>query len=84
MNCCAFYTKFLFIACLFLNFSAGAQSDCNCQLYQDLLSAGKPKQEIYNQVVKQNTSFCKAKAAELIAEIFLLKIRKLDACFPKY
>ena len=79
MNCCTFYTKFLFIACLFFNFSAGAQSDCNCQLYQDLLSAGKPKQEIYNQVVKQNTSFCQAKAAELIAEIFLLKIDQLDS-----
>lgn len=75
----AFYIKPLFIAFFFLNFSAGAQSDCNCQLYLDLMATGKPKQEVYSQVVKQNTSICQAKAAELIAEISMLKIDNLDS-----
>jgi two-component sensor histidine kinase len=79
MTWSAFYIKSLFIVFFFLNISAGAQSNCNCQLYLDLLAAGKPKLEIYSQVVKQNTPICQAKAAELIAEISMLNIDNLDS-----
>lgn len=75
----AFYTKCLIIAFLFMNFRLDAQTDCKCQLYQELVTTGKSKSEIFNQVVKDNSKICQAKAVELTAEISMQKIDNLDS-----
>jgi two-component sensor histidine kinase len=60
-------------------YSANAQSDCKCSVYEDLLKAGKSKTEIYNQVVKEKSKICQAKAAELSGDIARLEISNLDS-----
>ena len=73
------YVKAIFIALVSITSTAHAQSDCKCTVYEDLVKAEKSKLEIYTQVVKEKSKICKAKAAELIGEISMLKIDNLDS-----
>ncbi|MBL0146904.1 MAG: histidine kinase [Chitinophagaceae bacterium] len=75
----ALYVKAVFIALVLITSTAYSQSNCKCNVYDDLLKAGKPKAEIYTEVVKDKTKICQAKAVELSAEIAMLKIDNLDS-----
>ncbi len=75
----ALFVKAIFIALLFITNTVNAQSDCKCKVYDDLAEAGKSKVEIYNQVIKEKSKICQAKAAELSGEISMLNIENLDS-----
>jgi tetratricopeptide (TPR) repeat protein/two-component sensor histidine kinase len=75
----ALKVKAVFTVFVLISTAAFAQSDCKCKLYDDLSEAGKSKQEIYTQVKNEKSKICQAKAAELIAEISMLKIDNLDS-----
>lgn len=75
----ALFVKAIFIALLFIAYTVNAQSDCKCKVYEDLAKAEKSKLEIYTEVVKDKSKMCQAKAAELIADIAMLKINNLDS-----
>ncbi|MGF2413228.1 MAG: hypothetical protein ACQUYJ_12930, partial [Ferruginibacter sp.] len=75
----ALYLKAIVIALVLTTSAAYAQTDCKCNIYEDLSAAGKSKSEIYTQVVKEKSKICQAKAAELIGEISMLQIDNLDS-----
>ncbi len=68
---------FLFLSSC-IHYTATAQSDCKCNVYEDLLKAEKSKLEIYTQVVKEKSKICQSKAAELNGEIFIFEKNNLD------
>jgi two-component sensor histidine kinase len=73
------HVKAIFVALVFMTATAKAQRDCKCNVYEELLLAGKPKGEIYNQVVKEKSKICQAKALELSGEIFIFEKNNLDS-----
>jgi two-component sensor histidine kinase len=75
----ALYVKAIVIALVLITSAAFAQSDCRCNVYEDLLAAGRSKSEIYIQVIKEKSKICHAKAAELNGEIFILEKNDLDS-----
>ncbi len=75
----ALYVNTVFLVLVFITSAATAQSDCQCNVYDDLTAGGKSKLEIYTQVIKEKTKICQAKAAELSGEIAMLKIDNLDS-----
>ena len=75
----ALYVKAIFIALVLITSGAYAQSDCKCNVYEDLVNTEKTKLEIYTKVIKEKSKICQAKAAELIGEISMLKIDNLDS-----
>jgi tetratricopeptide (TPR) repeat protein/anti-sigma regulatory factor (Ser/Thr protein kinase) len=74
------YVKAVFTAFIFMLVTSVAysQNDCSCNLYEDLVNAGKSKSEIYTQIVKEKSKICQAKAAELNGEIFIFEKDNLD------
>jgi two-component sensor histidine kinase len=75
----ALFVKAILIALLFIACKLNAQSDCKCKVYDDLAEAEKSKLEMYTEVVKEKSKICQAKAAEIIADIAMLKINNLDS-----
>lgn len=75
----ALYTKAFFITFMLITSAAYSQSDCKCNLYEDLSEAGKSKAEIYNLVIKAQSQICQAKALELKGEIAIFEKNDLDS-----
>ncbi len=75
----ALHVKAIFIALILITSTAYSQSDCKCNVYEDLLKAGKSKTEIYTEVVKEKSKICQAKAAELNGEISIFEKDDLDS-----
>ena len=75
----ALYVKAIFIALVLITSAAYSQSDCKCNVYEDLLKAGKSKLEIYTEVIKEKSKICQAKAAELNGEISIFEKDDLDS-----
>jgi two-component sensor histidine kinase len=73
------YIKAIFILLLFITCTAYSQSDCKCNVYEDLSKAGKSKSEIYASVIKEQSKMCQAKAAEINGEISIFEKNVLDS-----
>ena len=70
---------FLLMLLICSNYAADAQSDCRCNVYEELSEAGKSKLEIYTQVIKEKSKICQAKASELNGEILIFEKNDLDS-----
>ena len=70
---------FLLMLIICSNYAADAQTNCKCNVYEDLLEAGKSKLEIYAQVIKEKSKICQAKAAELNGELSIFEKNDLDS-----
>lgn len=75
----AAYNKIFFFVLVFINSTAFSQDDCKCKVYEHLTAAGKPKTEIYNEVLKEKSKICRAKALELNGELFIFEKDNLDS-----
>ena len=70
---------FLLMLLICSNYAADAQSDCRCNVYEELSEAGKSKLEIYTQVIKEKSKICQAKASELNGELSIFEKNDLDS-----
>ncbi|WP_462261384.1 sensor histidine kinase [Ferruginibacter sp.] len=70
---------FLMMLIICSNYAADAQSDCKCNVYEELSEAGKSKLEIYTQVIKEKSKICQAKASELNGELSIFEKSDLDS-----
>ena len=75
----AVYFTAVLAAAVLINTAAYSQSDCRCNVYEELIKAGKPKTEIYNAVIKDNNSLCKIKAVELQGVIAIFEKNDYDS-----
>jgi tetratricopeptide (TPR) repeat protein/anti-sigma regulatory factor (Ser/Thr protein kinase) len=75
----ASYVKVVFLAFVFVTSTAYSQDACKCKVYEDLAAAGKPKAEIYKEVIKEKSKICQAKAAELNGEMSIFEKDNLDS-----
>lgn len=75
----ALYVKATFVVLVLITSAAYSQSDCKCNVYDDLLKAEKSKSEIYSQVAKEKSNICQAKASELNGEISIFEKNNLDS-----
>lgn len=73
------YLKVVFTALVLMTSKTYAQDDCKCKVYEDLAAAGKPKAEIYKEVIKEKIKICQAKASELNGEISIFEKDNLDS-----
>jgi two-component sensor histidine kinase len=71
--------KVAFVALSLIACSAFSQSNCRCTVYEDLLKEKKSKSEIYNDVVKEISKICQAKAVELLGVIEIFEGNNLDS-----
>jgi two-component sensor histidine kinase len=71
--------KVAFVVLSLIAGSAYSQGNCRCAVYEDLLKDRKPKSEIYNDVVKERSKVCQAKAVELLGVIEIFEKNNLDS-----
>lgn len=71
--------KVAFVAFSLIAGSAFSQSDCRCTVYENLVKEKKFKSEAYNDVVKETSKICQAKAVELLGVIEIFEKNNLDS-----